>query len=365
MRSIAHIVPHVGHGGDWTVVRTLLQLQAADGCALWLNAEAGGKLPSGVSVHAVPVTLNTGWGGVWRGQRVLDAWPRDLDVLHAHSPIALAYAATLRRRRCKGARVIFTYHWPVPESGLRTRLKRLVLARADAIHCPSPSVARDLRERYKLPDARLHCIPLGIDSARFRPRPIAYGPALRRLFGLPEDALVLGFLGRLATEKNVGWILDWLQARRERWPQVHLGIAGAGDLKPALEAQISQQGLQGRVHFVGRINNPEDFFPALDLHVLPSRFEAFALTVMEAAFCETPTLRSDTEGAAEQIDDGRNGYVFALAGGQQAFFARLDAALEEHTRWPELGRAARERARALCDVSVFHQSMLKLYRGEA
>ncbi|WP_257099062.1 glycosyltransferase [Pseudovibrio flavus] len=129
-------------------------------------------------------------------------------------------------------------------------------------------------------------IPNGIDIQKFRPADKAEA---RRAFGLPDEGVVVGAVGRLEMVKG----FDVLVAAAAHLPPNYtVVIAGDGSQKEALSRQISQLGLEGRVRLLGSVEHMERLFPAFDVLAVPSRNEGLPLTIIEAQSCSVPVVAS-------------------------------------------------------------------------
>lgn len=118
---------------------------------------------------------------------------------------------------------------------------------------------------------------------------------LRASLGLPEDAFVIGTVGRLTKAKNHSFLLDITAELLKRQPNTYLLVAGEGQLRAELEAKTSRLGLKDRVIFAGvRPDIPNLMRAAIDVFVLPSFFEGLPLVGLEAQAAGLPLIMSDT-----------------------------------------------------------------------
>jgi len=206
----------------------------------------------------------------------------------------------------------------------------------------SGMVARDVERRYGVPKDRIAVIHNGVDLERFHPRRrAAEGAALRAELGLSERELALLFLGTGYGRKGLDTLLEAYASIAQRRPATRLIVAGYDSSRARFEEQARALGLAERVRFLGGRSDPETCFAASDLYVLPTRYDPFANTTLEALASGLPVLTTHTNGASELIQPGEQGEV--VAPGDADALAR---ALE---RWTEDGRAeaARLTARAL------------------
>jgi glycosyltransferase involved in cell wall biosynthesis len=119
----------------------------------------------------------------------------------------------------------------------------------------------------------------GVDTARFAPREQA---AARAALGLPAGGRLLGVAARLERVKGVDVALRALALLPA---DVGLAIAGGGGEAAALRAEAAALGLEGRVHWLGVLDDMAGFHPALDLLLVPSRNEGLPLAPLEAQAC--------------------------------------------------------------------------------
>ena len=147
------------------------------------------------------------------------------------------------------------------------------------------------------------------------------------------------YLGRLKRYKRIELLLDVV----EGIPGAVLDIAGEGDHRPALEAEIAARGLGERVVLHGHVSEEEKaaLYARAWVNLTASSAEGWCLTVMEAATCGTPSAALRIGGLPESIVDGETGLLADDGPGLTAAVRRLvdDGELRER-----LGAAARERA---------------------
>jgi glycosyltransferase involved in cell wall biosynthesis len=215
-------------------------------------------------------------------------------------------------------------------------------------------LARDVELKHAAhvftPSAYLRelAISWGIDPSRVSVLPNPSPPLpvlppreeLRR--GFAVDGPTLAFAGRLTAQKSLRVALEALAAV----DGVALLIAGEGDERPALERDIAELGLGGRVRLLGAQPRARvlELFAAADASILSSSWENFPHTVVEALAAGTPVLATATGGVAEVVRDGENGLLVpvgdapALAEAIRRYFA--DDALRRRLRDAATGSVA-------------------------
>jgi glycosyltransferase involved in cell wall biosynthesis len=146
--------------------------------------------------------------------------------------------------------------------------------------------------------ARLAVIPNCVDTRRFAPSADAR-TAARVRWRVPQDALLLGSVGRLSVQKQPGQLLRLFALLRAEFPGLYLMLAGAGPLERDLRRQAHALGLEDRLVMTGFVEDVAALMPALDLHLLLSRNEGFGIATIEAMACGVPVAATDVAGSAD------------------------------------------------------------------
>ena len=124
----------------------------------------------------------------------------------------------------------------------------------------------------------------------------------RRDLGV-SDRFVIGQLGRLVPVKNHEFTLKLFVEVLKSHSRSSLLIVGDGPLEQALKAKASELGIADKVIFTGNVRNPQDYLNAMDCMMLPSLFEGFPLTIVEAVCSGLPCFVSDTVTREVGISD--------------------------------------------------------------
>jgi glycosyltransferase involved in cell wall biosynthesis/O-antigen/teichoic acid export membrane protein len=157
----------------------------------------------------------------------------------------------------------------------------------------SHATQRDL-ERFGIPRATVAVNHIGVELDAFAPGERAAEPTLL-------------FLGRLKKYKRVEMLLDIVEAL----PQVTLDIAGDGDHRPAIEAEVEQRGISDRVRLHGHVDEASklELLQRSWVNLTASSAEGWCLTVMEAAACKTPSVAMRVGGLPESIEEDVTGLL--------------------------------------------------------
>jgi glycosyltransferase involved in cell wall biosynthesis len=208
--------------------------------------------------------------------------------------------------------------------------ERLLARRTDRVVACCQAVGEHYQRQVGLDPRRLEVIYNAIDFAPIEPR--AARAAARAELGYGPADLVLGGLGRLTEQKGQDLLLKALASLAPRWNNLKLFLAGEGSERAALEQQATQLGLADRVRFLGVRRDRATLFAALDLFVLPSRWEGLSLALVEAAGVGLPILATDVGGNREVVE-GEHGIWLVPPHDVWALAAALDAAFPAVERW--------------------------------
>ena len=183
----------------------------------------------------------------------------------------------------------------------------------DAIVVKSSFMKGELQKLYKVPASKIHVIPNGVDYRRFATA-TATREALLRLGNSDHKKIVILSCGRLVDMKNVSFLLRAF-AKMKHGDETILAILGDGERRGSLESEAATLGLGAAVRFLGHSNHVEEYLAASDIFVLPSCYEPFGNSLVEAMSAALPAVALQPDGArirtasAEIIEDGANGYL--------------------------------------------------------
>jgi glycosyltransferase involved in cell wall biosynthesis len=285
----------------------------------------------------------------WDWAGMLGTWGRlrrlRPDVLHVHHvwPAADRYLATLARAAGVGRLVVTEHIVGHSHSDGQRALKRAELGRADAVTAVCGAVVEQLVRDYGVSRDRVRVVPNGADlpDAAAEAEPAR---AWRERFGASLVRPLWAVVGRLEEQKGHAVLLEALARVRARGLEFTLAVAGEGSRRADLEAQAARLGLEGRVAFLGALDDAGPLLAAADAVVLPSLWEGLPLVLLEAMVRDRPVVASAVGGVPEVIDDGENG-VLVPPGEPDPLAEALEAFHRRTERAVRLGRAGGERVR--------------------
>jgi UDP-glucose:(heptosyl)LPS alpha-1,3-glucosyltransferase len=233
--------------------------------------------------------------------------------------------------------------------------------RLRAVICISEMVRSEILRSFRVEPRKLHVIYNGVDLEHFRPRErdaARDADRLRLGFG-PRDTMFL-FVGSGFARKGLGGAIAGLALAREK--SFGLVVAGRDVHQAQFEKQARASGIGERVKFLGGQQDVRPLYAAADCLVLPSRYEPFGSTVLEALAMGLPAIVSSRCGAAEVIEAGVNGWICepdAAAG-----IARLMTLAGTQARSESMRNAARARAERY-SIDAMAGKLIELYESLA
>lgn len=132
---------------------------------------------------------------------------------------------------------------------------------------------------------------------------------IRAELGLPRQAPVVGVAAILREEKAIDVLIDAHAVVVRRVPEAHLVIAGDGACRERLEQQVSELGLNDRVHILGLRRDVTEILRTVDVGAISSDWEGMPLFVFECMATDTPIVATSVGGVREIVEDGRTGLL--------------------------------------------------------
>ena len=240
------------------------------------------------------------------------------DIVHSHHPFLIG-ASALRVAHTHNLPLVFTNHTKYEDythylPGDSETLKRFVIGIStnyanlcDQIFVPSESIATLIRERgVKKPIA---VVPTGVDTKHFQQ---GNGKQFRKSMGIPEDAFVIGHLGRLAAEKNLEFlskaILAFLKQTHNKHKFCFL-LIGEGPVAQEIKELFKRQSLNEQLYVAGILEKSHiaSAYSAMNVFAFASKSETQGMVLTEAMAAGVPVVAIDASGVREVVQDKING----------------------------------------------------------
>jgi glycosyltransferase involved in cell wall biosynthesis len=215
---------------------------------------------------------------------------------------------------------------------------------ADVVTVNAEALVEDHAGWACYPADRIHVVHNGLDPALFRLDRREARSSLLAVAGLPDEAIVIGTVGRMAPEKDHATFLKVIQAVRQVRADVHAVVVGDGQLRQHLEAEAAALGIADAVAFVGERTDARRLMAGFDVFVLTSTIEGFPNVLLEAAFLGVPAIASRVGGSPDVLANPDDTFLAADA---SAAAQRLLALIDAPAAARENAERSRERALAL------------------
>ena len=227
----------------------------------------------------------------------------------------------------------------------------------DAVVAPSRQLA-DVLVGYGI-ERPVHVIPTGLNLEEFTGGDRA---VFRARHGIPGDRPVMLLVGRVAHEKNIGFLLRVLAAVRVSVPNVLFVIAGEGPAREALRRQVADEALADNVLFVGYLDRRtelRDCYRAADVFVFASRTETQGLVLLESLALGVPVVSTAVLGTKEVLHGAAGAIVVEEEVGQ--FAAAVTRVLIQPDLRAALAAAGRDFVAARWSSAEMARRLLALY----
>jgi 1,2-diacylglycerol 3-alpha-glucosyltransferase len=263
------------------------------------DEEQGVRRVPAARVPLDPEDRRMGWRAL---MRALEAYPAgEFDAVHIHTPFVAHYAGVRYAQRA-GIPCVATYHtffeeylhhyvpvMPRRLGGFLARaFTRSQCASVQALIAPSEQMRVVLND-YGV-STPVHVLPTGLAADRFQPGDAA---AFRARAGIAPGRPLITYIGRVAHEKNIGFLVEVFREVLQSVPQALLVIAGEGPARTQLRSQVAALGLESQVHFAGYLDRDSallDCYAAADVFVFASRTETQGLVLLEAMAQGAPVV---------------------------------------------------------------------------
>ncbi len=292
------------------------------------------------------------------------------DIIHVHTPFVAHYLG-LKLAAQLDIPCIETYHtffedylhhylpW-MPKSiarGMARMISKRQCNAVDAIVAPSNPML-DVLRRYGV-NVLSEVIPTGLQDSSFT---TADGQAFRLKYGIAIDRPMLLYVGRVAFEKNIDFLLQMTKILAEKRPDVLLVVTGEGPAEVSLHKLAKTLEIEKNVQFIGYLDRNKELnacYESADIFVFASKSETQGLVLLEAMAQATPVVAIAELGTASILIEGKGALI---APDDTAKFAdRVHQLLLNPEHRFELGKRAKSYALEKWTATLQAQRMVKFY----
>lgn len=233
--------------------------------------------------------------------------------------------------------------------------RRIFLNRIHRTVVPSKTLHEFVLTRYRVRPDKVCRIRNGVDTQKFTPGR-DYNVRLR--LGLDPDAVVFGSVGRLAREKNLGFLLRTYAASRLN--TTRLVIVGDGPCRSELERLSRELSIDHQVIFAGEVRDPAPYFRAFDIFVMSSQTEQMPMALLEAMASGLPVISTGVGDIAEVLGTDKAPQIVNLDDESQ-YRTSMQTMAEHPGMRAALGLLNRSRCVSLYGIHQFVERHRVLY----
>jgi len=217
--------------------------------------------------------------------------------------------------------------------------------RAKRVIAMSNIVKKELMKNHRVPEANINIIYSGVDLNKFNPAKRAVvSNDIRHKLGLNSDDIVIISVGNPYTRKGLEYAVKALPLIFDK--RVKLLVLGrdiGNDKFENYKKLAENVGVSERLIYGGFRGDVENFYAASDIFLLPTLYEPFGLVVLEALSAGLPVVVSKTAGAAELVEDGKEGILLKDPKDEKEIATAINMLLENE-RYKKFGKNARLKA---------------------
>lgn len=339
-RLVVHIIDELPPDGAERLLVDILKHRSPDFDYLVLCLVSGGALLQEILALGVPVKV------IGKKRKIdllmflqLVQWllKHKPDVVHTHLFTADSWgrlAAAITRTPVIYSTVHSTNSW---KNWLHRTIDRILARFSTKVIACSGEVAKVLTEKDHIPSTRIKTIMNGISLTRFDSINTV---DLIKEFDISPKAISIAMVGRLHPAKGHQDILQVMEYFLRENVSCSLIIIGSGELQKDIQTQIQKRRLEQVVTLAGQRNDVLQILSAVDIFVMPSRWEGLPMALLEAMALGKAVIATAVGGIPEVINDNQNGFLVP-PGDICSLQSKLRNLIADETLRKRLGKEAR------------------------
>ena len=186
-------------------------------------------------------------------------------------------------------------------------IEKIAAPFCDKIICISDAEKQSALDKNICKEGKLQVIFNGVDVDAYKAG--AHGVVKRADLGIPDDAFVVGMVGRVSPQKAPDVFIRMAKLVNDKIPNAYFIIVGNGMLENEIREYAAAQGFSDRLHITGWVDNPMSYVELFDVGCLLSRWEGFGLALPEYMMAGKPIVATSVDAIPNIIKDGENGLL--------------------------------------------------------
>ena len=234
------------------------------------------------------------------------------DIVYAHSSKAGAIARVADiglKNHCvyNPPGWAFNMRRSAKKKAMYTAIEKIAAPFCDKIICISDAEKQSALNKRICKDDKLQVIFNGVDIEAYENG--VHGAVKRKDMGIPEDAFVVGMVGRMSPQKAPDVFIKMAKKVKDAIPNAHYIIVGNGNQEDEIRKYAEDNGFSDSLHITGWVDNPMSYVELFDVACLLSRWEGFGLALPEYMMAGKPIVASSVDAIPNIIRDGENGLL--------------------------------------------------------
>jgi N-acetyl-alpha-D-glucosaminyl L-malate synthase BshA len=269
------------------------------------------------------------------------AMQHGLDLIHAHYAVPHATSAWIAKEMVgrDGFCVVTTLHGTditlVGQDPSYQSITQFSIQKSDGLTAVSEYLRRETVEHFDIPAERIEVIPNFVDLKLYKRDA---HPCHKSRLSLPGESIIM-HISNFRAVKRVDDAVRVL-AKINREVPARLVLIGDGPERGRVQQTAEEEGVAGRVTFLGKQESVAEILSCADIFLLPSASESFGLVALEAMSCGVPVIATRVGGVPEVITEGSDGYL-ANVGDVDTMAERAVEILKDKETWRRMSAAAR------------------------
>lgn len=201
----------------------------------------------------------------------------------------------------------FNMRCSAKKKAMYTAIEKIAAPFCDKIICISDAEKQSALDKKICKEDKLQVIFNGVDIEAYENE--VHGAVKRKDLNIPEDAFVVGMVGRMSPQKAPDVFVKMAKQVKDEVPNAHFIIVGNGNQEDEIRKYAEDNGFSNSLHITGWVDNPMSYVELFDVACLLSRWEGFGLALPEYMMAGKPIVASRVDAIPNIICNGENGLL--------------------------------------------------------
>lgn len=261
----------------------------------------------------------------WKIRKIIKKYNPDIVYAHSSKAGAIVRIANIGLK----SKCIYNPHgWAFNMRGSKIKqliyaiIEKIMVPFCDRIICISDSEKKSAIDMNICSENKIKVIVNGIDIKKYEEK--ERGILRREKIGIPEDAFVIGMVGRISPQKAPDVFIRVAEKIKNVIPNSYFMIVGDGEHRDEIQQYAKEYGFEDKLLITGWVDNSMDYVELFDVAMLISRWEGFGLVLPEYMLSEKPIIATKVDAIPNIIKDNENGILVEVDKVEEIFNAVLE-----------------------------------------